>query len=313
MPFVPLAFSPRRARRHGRLAAASVLFVVMAIAELASGRPRDFHDDWIVPIHAATGRAPSPLREGDRDADGLSDTLEAELARTYAPVVVLDPRDTARPASISWIMARASFSGGFDEETRKGSSRPEDWETYVDVYPRVDGGMHIEYWFYYPYNDGPGFFDHESDWEHVTVRLDEHGEPLGAYLARHEDNAPGPYFEWSRLRKEGSHPIVLSAQGTHATYADAKDLGWFEAAVVCPEPGSCGERLWRTWEGGGIRRIDEASDAPELARAFGFSGRWGAEGSLPGTSAPRGPTFQAGHCAWGFSSCRQRSNQIARM
>jgi hypothetical protein len=218
---------------------------------------------------------------------------------------------------VPWVLGRADFvestaaaviaatGRSLDDETRKGSARRDDWVTYVDVYPRVAGGVQVEYWFYYPYNDGPLFFKHESDWEHVTVRLDGEGRPLGAWLARHEDNDPGPYFQWSRLRTSGEHPVVLSARGTHATYADAADLPWFESAGACPDLGACDNPVWHTWEGGGLFRLDDLPRKTVAGVALRFPGRWGAAGFLPGTSAPRGPMFQAGHCAGGFASCRR--------
>ena len=316
MPFVPLVFSPRRARRHPRLASVSVLFVALAGVELGSGHARDLREAWMDPVYAAVGTPPAPLAAGDGDGDGLSDAREAELARTFAPIVIIDREDHALPASVPWVMEKSDFVEGaaevrrarraFDDEVRKGSERPEDWVTYVNVYPRASGGIHVEYWFYYPYNEGPLFFQHESDWEHMTVRLDEEGRPLGAYLARHEDNDPGPFFSWSRLRKEGLHPIVLSARGTHATYADRADVAWFEsAAVSCDDLAACEDRPWRTWEGGGLSRLDDVPESALAGRALRFDGRWGATGFLPGTSAPRGPMFQSGHCAGGFATCRK--------
>jgi len=307
MPFVPLVFSPRRARRHPRLAAAGALFVALFGIELGSGVTRDFQEEWFFPIRAAFAASPAPLAVGDRDGDGLDDARESELARAFAPIVLLDPEDPVLPASVSWVLSRTNLDGtrSFDAETRRGSERPDDRVTYVDVHPRAGGGIHVEYWFYYPYNDGPLFFDHESDWEHLTVRLDDEGRPLGAYLARHEDSAPGPYFDWSRLRREGRRPVVLSARGSHATYADLHDVAWFDTASTCDDLSTCPRRAWRTWEGGGLERLDLLrGDAPAL-RAFRYPGRWGASALLPGRSAPRGPIFQAGHCAGGTPSCRR--------
>lgn len=277
-----------------------------------------------MPVYAAVKEAPAPLAEGDRDGDGLPDVREAELSRRYAPVVLLDKDDWTRPASVPWVMARVDIetdeplapvtaasahprkkTRGFDHATRHGSDDPADWVTYVDVYPRVDGGINLQYWFYYPFNDGPLFFDHESDWEHITVRLDERGEPLGAYLARHEDNDPGPYFAWSRLQREGDHPVVLSARGSHATYANARDVAWFDSAGACADLGHCAGPVWRTWEGGGLARFEDLDAAADVARLFRFPGRWGATGFLPGTSAPRAPTHQAGFCTAGFPTCRR--------
>lgn len=278
------------------------------------------------------------------DGDGIPDALEDEIARHYAPIVILDRRDRNRPASVPWLLAQAELGAGaraalakgappagigrFHRVVRQGSDDPDDWVTYVHVFPRADGGVSVQYWFFYPYNDGPLFFNHESDWEHLTVRLDADGNPIGADLARHEDNKPGKFFRWNRLRRVGNHPVVLSARGTHATYADHRDLPWWEKAGRCPDLERCEHPVWRTWEGGGLENLGErrrprmewsahAADAEaraalkggwpavEVLGALVFAGRWGPGGLIPGTAAPRGPFYQRGFCHSGFAACRE--------
>ncbi len=301
-----------KTRTLSRISSAACLFASIAVVELGQGAPVDFTDQWIVPIYSAVRTPPPPLNEGDADGDGLSDEREAVLVRTFAPVVILDDEDHARPASVPWVLERTQFiqsaesaDYAFDAETRKGSNNPEEWVTYVNVHPRVDGDILVEYWFYYPYNDGPLFFKHESDWERITVRLDQYMKPRGAYLARHENNAPGPFFIWADLKNEGSHPVIFSAKGTHATYANASDAAWFESISTCTSSDQCSPHVWRTWEGGGLSRLDDLPEGSVSASVFRFSGRWGAKGFWPGTSAPRGPMFQAGHCNGAFSTCRR--------
>jgi hypothetical protein len=275
--------------------------------------------------HELGRRAPPPLADGDQDQDGLPDDLEHALAERYAPVVILDKDDWTRPASAPWLLARndftspkssvalASVAGGassageqtaFSRATRAGSDHEGDWITYVHVYPRVDGGINLQYWFFYPYNDGPLFFDHESDWEHLTVRLDAHHKVQGVALARHEDNDPGQYRSARNVRWDGEHAVVLSARGSHATYADHDDLPWFESAGQCEDLNACAHPVWRTWQGGGLANIGER-EAPLLtSSAMTHAGRWGQVRLFPGTSAPFGPPFARGFCNAGFGSCR---------
>lgn len=296
---------------------------ILAVGALQATRraPLDPGDDTYLQSLAPATSAPAPLLDDDADRDGIADTAERELAARYAPVVLLDGRDGARPASISWLLAReaideegpmlASMVGAtkgrpaFARGTRAGSDDPNDWTTYAHVYPRADGGINVQYWFFYPYNDGPAFFDHESDWEHVTVRLDRDGAPSGLYLARHGDDHPGVYRAWSRVTREGRHPVVLSAKGTHASYADRDDLAWFESAARCGPDGACGERTWRTWEGGGLVNVGETAHPLASPRALTYAGRWGREGRLPGTSAPLGPMQHVGFCHAGFETCAE--------
>jgi hypothetical protein len=254
----------------------------------------------------AEGSLP-PLAEGDLDEDGLADEEEASLASRFAPIVILDRRDAHRPASIPWLL-RAGARGGpsgtlrIPKSARRGSSDPREWTAYVHVYPRADGGINLQYWFFYPYNDGPLFFDHDADWEHVTVRLDADRAPVGAYLARHGNDHPGPFWRWAHLRRSGDHPVVLSALGSHATYANGSDVAWYDRASSCTKLVGCPDPIWRTWEGG-LPNLGERTRPLVLSKMMEYAGRWGSSHWLPGTSAPFGPLQHRGTCADGFASC----------
>lgn len=274
--------------------------------------------------------APSPLGADDADRDGLADSLEAELASRYAPVVVLHPEERNRPASIQWLLARVPLGdprpranvlvalttpgvaderqGGereadFSDEVRAGSGDPRDWVTYVHVYPRTDGGINVQYWFFYPYNDGPLFFDHDSDWEHVTVGVDGTGQPFGVYFAQHRNSNPGVYRAWTDVRKFGDHPIVLSAAGTHASYPDDRSLGWFEHTSHCVVLEGCPDPIWRTWEAGGLTNVGERGAVLAAREALTYKGRWGTGGGRfnLSESAPRGPMHQRSFYSAGFN------------
>jgi hypothetical protein len=114
---------------------------------------------------------------------------------------------------------------------------------YVDAIERGDR-LELAYWWFLRYNVSPwrpernclpGFtfaeatcFDHEGDWEGVTVTLGASGSP----------NVPEPYaaerwqplsvsfashskltrWDWERLERSGTHPVVYVAQGSHAAY-----------------------------------------------------------------------------------------------
>ncbi len=253
----------------------------------------------------AAARAPRPLGSGDLDGDGLSDATEQMLAERHAPIVILDPDDAYRPASIPWLLKRWDHwpTMAPPPEARRGSRDPRDWTTYVHVYPRVDGGINLQYWFLYGYNGGPLWFEHDTDWEHVTVRLDRRSEPVGMFLARHGNSRSGAWRPWAKLRRVGAHPVILSARGTHASYADQDDLAWFERASQCEGPRACPDPVWRTWEGGGLRNLGERTAPASDASIFAFAGRWGTGGLLIGAAAPRGPTQQLGFCYAGYPVC----------
>ena len=259
----------------------------------------------------------------DDDADGLSDDEENELAERFAPIVILHTRDRHRPASLTWLLARTdpfqklrrdSHSAGMlarrvpaarasDGRWRTGSSDASHWTTYVHTYERTDGGVNLQYWFFYPYNDGPLFFDHDHDWEHITVRLDQRREPLGVDFAQHANDDPGVSTEWRDVKRFGDHPLVHSALGTHASYGALAEIAWFEDVASCRNLETCGHPVWKTWQGGGLENLGERGRPLCHDQALSFRGRWGSAGVIPGTSAPFGPHYHRGYCVEAASGC----------
>jgi len=105
-------------------------------------------------------------------------------------------------------------------------------------------------------------FDHEGDWEHVSVRLGADLRPQGAWYARHHDSHPGAWFDWAALSREGDHPVVLSARGTHASYAATIEVPDWERTCDTTWPAAAaagGCRVWRTWaeDTGGVVNVGE--------------------------------------------------------
>ena len=114
---------------------------------------------------------------------------------------------------------------------------------------RHDNAVFLDYWWYFPHNPtgagkgafcGAGFVlagvtchDHQSDWEGVTVVVDEDAEslaPTAVHYAQHDGVAR---YEWDALQKlwdRGDRkrfgagidttlrPLVFVAEGTHASY-----------------------------------------------------------------------------------------------
>lgn len=255
------------------------------------------------------GSRPPPLAFDDADRDGIADARESALAARYAPVVLLADSDRYRPASVDWLLARLPSKAGtskqrlaaslgkggdaFSPEVRQGSRDPRDWVTYLHAYLRSDGGINLQYWFFYPFNDGLVLFDHEGDWERVTVQLDRGGDPSALLLAQHGDTRPGARRSWSEVERLGDHPIIWSARGTHASYPDRASVPWFERVSPCAALAGCPGPVWRTWEGGGLRNVGERDALLGPDDAFAYDGRWGGLGVWFGARPPpHGPVHQ---------------------
>lgn len=303
-------------QRLRSLARSAVLVATLSLA-LAPSAPAELDDGEGMLAPPAGERPTAPP-----DAAGRRALLE-----TYAPVVLLARGERALPASAEWYLARARLeepAGGVVVPARLGgraqprlrpypsavggSANPADWATYGHVYRALDGGLLLQYWFFYPHNDFHGVGDHDADWEHITVRLGADGEPRGAWYARHDQNAPGVWLSWRALPREGVHPVVLAARGSHASYAHVGAVPWYDEVCATGRPDEAtaqGCRVWRTWSGATAGVVDLGSrDAPAVPYLL-WPGRWGAEGGVGDDGAgPPGPAFQPGWCSRGAPGCR---------
>ena len=80
-------------------------------------------------------------------------------------------------------------------------------ETIYAHFFKEDGKIIIQYWFFYPFNDG--FNNHEGDWEHINVHLSSQNPALASiieidYYFHHKVKtvSTGYYIE------DSTHPIV---------------------------------------------------------------------------------------------------------
>jgi hypothetical protein len=85
---------------------------------------------------------------------------------------------------------------------------------YSHVTRYDDSGEYaVQYWFLYFFNFRLN--EHESDWEQITVRLDSDKNPIDVVYSAHEG---GNTRAWEAIEKEGDHPVVHPALGSHANY-----------------------------------------------------------------------------------------------
>ena len=123
---------------------------------------------------------------------------------------------------------------------------------------------------------------HEGDWERITVYLNE-ADPEGAPPAsvgfyRHSTNT---FKKWDNVEKEaGTHPIVYSAIGSHASLP-SPDFGFIDV-------GDPDGPHWRSWED--LAPIEEQP-------WYGFGGAWGRVGKVRDSTGPLGPGAHWKHAA----------------
>ncbi|HEY8192506.1 MAG TPA: hypothetical protein VIF36_01155 [Gaiellaceae bacterium] len=162
---------------------------------------------------------------------------------------------------------------------RRGGVRPSDTQR-VPVYYHYKPGKFITYWFFYPYSDGwytNG--DHEGDWERAVVRLNSSGIATEIALYRHTcaktwlwSSYPGGFF--------GTHPVVYSSFGSHATYEKPGSQDATCGAPVLNDSTSQGTR-WETW-----KWVADVQRQPW----YGFGGAWGDKGTSELNTGPLGPS-----------------------
>jgi hypothetical protein len=122
---------------------------------------------------------------------------------------------------------------------------------------------------------------HEGDWERITVYLDvapsEGSAPASVGFYRHSTNT---FKKWDDVEKEGTHPVVYSAIGSHASLPTP---GFGHIDVGDPD----GPK-WRTWED-----LAAITEQPW----YGFGGAWGRLGQVRDSTGPLGPGAHWKHAA----------------
>jgi len=179
--------------------------------------------------------------------------------------------------------AGAQTTGYSDQQTfvltdlvsffRPGSTNPLDWKTYYHVYPSFDGGVMIQYWHVFAYNEfGGGFDNHGGDWDaSIQVRLKPDLTLNGVWFSRHKDDHPGSFFcaavdencPAPQVRLfDSTHPVVTIDGGGHAAFRSPADWATCNCRVLEGVTGPLGTIVWT--------RDDDAFDNPAALRRAEF-------------------------------------------
>jgi len=217
-----------------------------------------------------------------------------------------------------WLCAHAgttrySYGDGFnasetfflqppDDTVHNGSTNPADWKVYGHVYKNALGGVNVQYWYFFPYNDGPSGFNHESDWEHINVRLAADYSVSGVHFAHHSNVT---YYPKAEVQWHGTtHPVVWVADGSHASYKSEAlcDSTIEEAGMGLSSCETNSSYRWFTWaggkgtaagfQGGGVINVGEKARPLNGQQFIKYNSRWGEIGNTSHTNGIRTPSFQ---------------------
>ena len=178
-------------------------------------------------------------------------------------------------------------------DVRPGEKQhPDDWVTYVHSYANESGGITLQYWRAYAWNDARFLrtdVGHGGDWESVAVHLDSRLQPSKVAFLDHT----GITYETNRVQWSGPHPLVWSEEGGHSSapyHTRMRSRKWFmqETWTGGAVAGPNHEPLGRS---GGLRNVGEKS-RPRNGQVFvQYSGLWGSRRTLFVTSGYWGPAF----------------------
>jgi hypothetical protein len=261
----------------------------------------------------------------------LTQEEKLQLAQDFAPVLNFHEEEDFYPIAVEYQLTASNLNQSLDNETQvKAFPSAQDLENYTDpedryyldnihgtvndsgvledylarkgdfnvtVYARVTNGSNrgrnyhlIQYWIFYAFNKGT-MNTHEGDWELVQLAVDQAtGKPIEAFYSQHTE---GQKALWTDVEKDGDHPQVYVAKGSHANYfrpyqgklSFARDEVADNGEVLKPADYS----LVLLGEPGPGNRPDEQA-------WLDFGGRWGEYGSdedeLRGKRGPPGPAFR---------------------
>ena len=241
-----------------------------------------------------------------------------ELAVMYSPVLHFTGGEKFYPTSVDYIISRSTLVQHSDDAVLVNSLTPDmlglftssdlflnntpgtvdaiaadyaleaktnGYYAYVHV---VNTGLStvIQYWLFYAYNVGP-LNDHQGDIEVVEVFIDLSGTPRTLLCSQH---FAGENAAWGDVEKEGTHPVVYVAQGSHANYF------WSFQGKIGLENDNVGSD-------GIIVRFNQSSLVMLESQGWlNFAGRWGywgtAEEVAAGMAGPLGPVFNQDGIRW---------------
>jgi hypothetical protein len=208
-------------------------------------------------VGASLGRAGRPLPEAARDVRRrarvarLADEGElGGLQRLLAPLLVHHPDEHFEPMDVDEWLRHATLRHDRDGnpywDVPGGGGRLRNgttWDAPVYVHSTTrNGKVYLDYWTFYGYND-KSIDDHVGDWERVAVEVDPRTRrPTHVIFFRHNDRPAR--LPWGEVQRQGSHPVVYRASGSHASYPSP---GHFDIFGPSPDQAADSDHRSPTW------------------------------------------------------------------
>lgn len=190
------------------------------------------------------------------------------------------------------------------EQVYEGNSAGDSSKIYAHVYLDSEAHIRIQYWVFFPYNEAPSVggvkLNHEGDWEHITIQLDEDNHISNVYFASHNNEGKayvkedlffsnGETMEKSSYSENNdmTHVIVYLARGTHASFptSGTQYRAWYLPNDYTGE----GQVLYGKDK---VLNVGEV-EAPLNEQYFvQYAGLWGEIGNTRISTGPKSPSFQ---------------------
>ncbi|MEZ5933831.1 MAG: hypothetical protein R3F54_18150 [Alphaproteobacteria bacterium] len=266
-----------------------------------------------------------------------------EIARRYAPVLVLPDGDYDLPGApqdfidnSSWREDRSFWpdrgiydnnnDADADDFTAAQIGQDGQGNQFLDLDNDVRGRLgredapffyqvddpdqpsKVTYWFFYPYNDGPGPQNHEGDFERITLELDPAtGKPTQAIYSAHGNTHTEPVafddLQFHRDPKTGEiteKPLVYVASGSHASYTEpgvhqSDAPGWLRRVagdrVDDHTAGGLDDAAYVIDTGANLADVQQQDWYPQEGPGV----HWGEIGEAEWSTGPHGPSEEKDH------------------
>ena len=156
------------------------------------------------------------------------------------------------------------------------------------------GKLALQYWFYYPFNDFNN--KHESDWEMIQLMFDAGSAadalktaPTEVGYSQHSGAERAAWGD-TKLERQGTHPVVYAAAGSHANFF--KQTLWLGASAQ--EGFGCDDTRGPSTKK--LTTVVLLPDAPPASATapyawLAYQGHWGQKASGP-NNGPTGPNMK---------------------